>query len=244
MPAAFALMPTSAKRLTWLHSQRPLNDVPYVTRRRHPQLRPLAGRAPLVVGGRVVVEEVVVVGRRRLLLRLEDEDLAGDLRLRRRMRRVVVEHPRRDAVGRREARRHPVRGDDRHRRAVGDELLDRVRRVVPVRPPVRPVLDDVVVVGDVDVVEIDRAELGHLRDEEVGEALPADAAGVGRSALGLEQVPVERLLRREHERLVDPRLRDLKTWLRPRSAPTGGRASASCRRKRWRLSSGTCVFSS
>ena len=176
-------------------------------RRRHEQLRPLAGRAPLVVGERVVVEEVVVVGRRRLLRRLEHENFAGDLRLRGRMRRVVVEHLRRDAVGRRRSRRHAVRRDDRHRRSVGDELLDRVRRVVHVRPPVRPVLDDVVVVGDVDVVEIDRAELGQLRNQEVGVALPADAAGVGRAALGFEEVPVERLLRRHHERLVDLRER-------------------------------------
>ena len=108
---------------------------------------------------------------------------------------------------RREARRHAVRGDDRHRRSVGDELLDRVRRVVHVRPPIRPVLDDVVVVGDFDVVEIDGAELRHLRDQEVGEALPPCAAGVGGTALGLEDVPVQRLLRRDHVGLVDLRKR-------------------------------------
>src|SRR3989442_11554646 len=60
-----------------------------------------------------------------------------------------------------------------------------------------------------------RARSGHLRDQEVGVALPPRAAGVGGTALGLEHVPVERLLRREHEWLVD---------LRERRCLAGGRA--------------------
>ena len=60
--------------------QRPLKRRSIRERWRHEQLRPLAGRTPLVVGRRVVIEEVVVVGRRRLLLALEDQDLTGDVR--------------------------------------------------------------------------------------------------------------------------------------------------------------------
>src|SRR5215510_4643993 len=74
-----------------------------------------------------------------------------------------------------------------------------------VRLPIRPVLDDVVVVRDFDVVEIDAAELWHLRDQEVRVALPPGTAGVGRTALRLEDMPVQGLLRRDHERLVDLR---------------------------------------
>ena len=92
--------------------------------------------------------------------------------------------------GRREAGRHAVGGDDRHRRPVGDEFFDRDAGLVQVRASVGPVVDDVVVVGDVDVVEIDGAELLHLRDQEIGVALPARAAGVGGTALALEDVPL------------------------------------------------------
>ena len=73
------------------------------------------------------------------------------------------------------------------------------------RPPIGPVVDDVVIVGNLDVVEIDGAEFRHLRGQEIDEALPAGTAGIGRAALGLEDVPVERLLRREHEGLMDLR---------------------------------------
>ena len=66
------------------------------------------------------------------------------------------------------------------------ELLDGDAGVVDVGSPIGPVVDDVVVVGDVDVVEVDAAELRDLRDQEVGEALPARAAGVGGTALALK----------------------------------------------------------
>src|SRR5436190_11024555 len=69
--------------------------------------------------------------------------------------------------------------------------------------PVGPVLDDVVVVRNVDVVEIDSAELRHLRDQRISKTLPAGAARIGRTTLGLEDVPVPRLLRRDHELRID-----------------------------------------
>ena len=88
--------------------------------------------------------------------------------------------------------------------------------VVDVRASIGPVVDDVVVVGDLDVVEVDGAELRHLRDEEVGEALPARAAGVGGTALGLEHVPVPRLIGRDHELRVDLGKREARPAVRRR----------------------------
>ena len=57
------------------------------------------------------------------------------------------------------------------------------------------------------MVEIDRAEFRHPRREVLSEARPAGAAGVGRAALRLEPVPLERLLGRDHQVRVDPRVR-------------------------------------
>ncbi len=86
---------------------------------------------------------------------------------------VVIQHLCGDAFGRREAGRHAVRGHHRHRRPVGDELLERHAGVVDVGAAIGPIVHDVMVVGDLDVVQIDGAKLRHLRDEEIREALPA-----------------------------------------------------------------------
>ena len=88
-----------------------------------------------------------------------------------------------------------------HRRSVGDQFLDRVRRVVHVRPAIRPVLDDVAVV-DFDVTRSTAPNSGIF---EMRKSVKASirAAGVGGTALGLEDVPVQRLLRRDHAGLVD-----------------------------------------
>jgi hypothetical protein len=43
-----------------------------------------------------------------------------------------------------------------------------------------PVVDDVVVVGDVDEVDIHGSEFRHFRQQEIGEAFPPGAARVGR----------------------------------------------------------------
>jgi hypothetical protein len=174
-------------------------------RRRREQRRPFARRAPLVVGQRVVIEECIGIGRRRIGRGLEDENFACDLAGGRRMGGIVIQHRRRDARGRREAGRHAVGGDDRHRRPVGDELLDRHVGIVDVRAPVGPIVHDVVVVGDLHIVQVDGAEFLHLGDEEIGVALPASAARIGGAALRLEQVPVPRLIGRDHEGRIDPR---------------------------------------
>ncbi len=174
--------------------------------RRHEERRPLARRAPFVVGRGVVVEEVPVERRVRLVRRLAHHDLASDLPVARRVRRVVVDHRRGEPVFRRRARRHPVRRNHRHRLAVGDELLHRLAGVVQVGRPVRPVSDDVVVVRHLDEVEVHGAHLRHALEEIVRERLPPKAPGVGRAALPrLEHVPFERELWRDHELLVDPR---------------------------------------
>ena len=143
------------------------------------------------------------------------------------MRRVVIQHRRGDTFARRESRRHAVRSDDRNRRAVRDELLDRDARVVRVGPSIGPVVDDVVVVRDLDVVEIDRAELRHLRDEKIGEALPARAAGVRGAALALEHVPIRRLIGRDHELRIDFRERQRRPGRGRRGGATLSRQRAS-----------------
>jgi hypothetical protein len=71
------------------------------------------------------------------------------------------------------------------------------------RASIGPILDDVVVVGDFDVVDVDGAEFRHLRDEQIREAFPAGTAGVSGAALGLEHVPVPRLIRRDHQPRID-----------------------------------------
>lgn len=138
--------------------------------------------------------------------RLAHHDLARHLPVARRVRRVVEDHRRGEPFFRRRARRHPVRRDHRHGRAVGDELLDRLAGVVQVGRLVRPVFDDVVVVRHLDEVEVHGAHFRHALEEIGRERLPADAPGVGRAALpGLEHVPFERERWRDHQRRVDPR---------------------------------------
>src|SRR5437879_10210312 len=94
------------------------------------------------------------------------------------MRGVIVEHPCSYAVGWREAGCHAIRGHDRDRCPVADELLERDAGVVYMGTAIRPVVHDVMVVGNLDMVEIDGAEFLHLRNQKIGETFPARAAGV------------------------------------------------------------------
>lgn len=55
----------------------------------------------------------------------------------------------------------------------------------------------------VDVIEIDGLELRHFDEQEFGVALPADTAGVGWPARGLENVPFPGLIGRDEVGLVD-----------------------------------------
>ena len=172
-------------------------------RRRREQRRPFPGRTPLVVGEGVVVEKSVRIRRRGLRCGPTHQNLSGDLALARRMRRVVEDHPRRDAFGRREAGRHAVGRDDRHWRAVGDQLFGGLRETVHVRAPIRPIVDDVVVVRNLHIVEVDGAEFRHLRGEKFSETLPACAARIRRPALILECVPVPGLFGCDQQLPID-----------------------------------------
>ena len=168
------------------------------------QWMPFARRTPFVIRQRVVVEEVVVVGGIRVFGRLADENFPSDVRVGRRMRRVVIHHLRSDAFGRRVARGHPVRGHHRYRFTVGDELLHGDAGVVHMGPAIRPVLHDVMVVGHLDVVEVDGAELRHFRDKEIRVFLPARASRIRGTALGrLQGMPPQGQFGRDHELLVD-----------------------------------------
>ncbi len=69
---------------------------------------------------------------------------------------------------------------------------------------IRPIVHDIVIVGDLDIVEIHGTELSHPGNQEIGVALPADAASIGRTSLSLERVPLPGLIRRDHEGRVDP----------------------------------------
>jgi hypothetical protein len=71
------------------------------------------------------------------------------------------------------------------------------------RAAIRPIVNDVVVVGNIDGVEVDGTELRHLSNEEIGEAFPAGAARIGRTAFSLERVPFEGLIGGDHELWVD-----------------------------------------
>ena len=119
-------------------------------RRRHEQRRPFAGRTPFVVGRREVIEKRIGIRRIRIGRGLEDENLSRDLAGGRRMGGIVIQHRRGDALGRRRAGGHAVGGHDRHRRPVGDELLHRHAGIVDVGAPIRPIVHDVMVVGDLD----------------------------------------------------------------------------------------------
>jgi hypothetical protein len=125
---------------------------------------------------------------------------------------------RRDAFARCEPRRHAVGRHNRHRCPVRHELLHGDAGAVKMRAAVGPIVHDVVVVRNLDVVEIDGAELGHLRNEEIGEAFPARASRVSRATLALEEVPLPCPVGRDHELRIDPRERE--------ASPSRRRASA------------------
>src|SRR5215467_4607854 len=74
--------------------------------------------------------------------------------------------------------------------------------------PVGPVLDDVVVIGDLDIVKVNGTKAWHFSQQELCVRLPARAASIGWPTLSLEPIPVERLLWRDHQ-----------AWLDFRSAP-------------------------
>src|SRR5881296_1471562 len=140
------------------------------------------------------------------------------------MRGVVVEHRCRDAVGRREAGCHAVGGHDRDRFSIGNQLLDRNAGVMHMGAAIRPVVHDVMVVGNLDIFEIGGAEFLHLRNQKIRETFPARAAGIRRAALAFEHVPVPRLLRRDHQLRVDPGKSRMRTGL--------GRPNDTLRRER------------
>ena len=66
-----------------------------------------------------------------------------------------------------------------------------------------PIVHDVVIVGDLDIVQIDGAKLRHFRYQEICVSLPARAARIRRTALALERSPLPGLIGRHHELLVD-----------------------------------------
>src|SRR3954465_9282413 len=80
-----------------------------------------------------------------------------------------------------------------------------INDIASVCASIGPIVHNVMVVGYFDVVQVDGAKLLHLRNEEVGEALPSRTARVSRPALGLEHVPVPRLIGRDHVLRIDPR---------------------------------------
>src|SRR5436189_3744767 len=69
---------------------------------------------------------------------------------------------------------------------------------------IRPVVHYVMVVGNLDIFEIGGAEFLHLRNQKIRETFPARAAGIGGAALAFEHVEVPSLLRRDHQRRLDP----------------------------------------
>src|SRR5438093_10857514 len=69
---------------------------------------------------------------------------------------------------------------------------------------IRPVVHDVMVVGNLDIFEIGGAEFLHLRNQKTRETFPAGAAGIRGTALAFEHVPVPGLLRRDHQLRLDP----------------------------------------
>ena len=119
------------------------------------------------------------------------------------MSRIVIQHRRGDTFGRRKARSHAVRRHDRHRCTVRDELLHRHAGVIYVGPAIGPIVHDVMIVGHLNVVQVDGAELLHLRDQEICVSLPARAARISWTSLALERGPVPSLIGRDHELLVD-----------------------------------------
>ena len=134
---------------------------------------------------------------------LEDEYFPGNLRIGGRMSRIVIQHRRGNAFGRRRAGSHAVRSHHRHRRAVRDELLDRHAGVIYVGPAIGPIVHDVMIVGNLNVVQVDGAELRHFRYQKIRVSLPACAARISWTSLALERSPVPGLIGRDHELLVD-----------------------------------------
>src|SRR5262249_14467610 len=108
--------------------------------------------------------------------------------------------------------------------SIGNQLLDRDARVVHMGAAVRPVVHDVMVVGNVHIFEIGGAEFLHLRDQKIRETVPARAAGLPGAALAFEPVPVPSLLRCDHPFRLDPEKR--------RMRPTLGRPNDTLRRER------------
>ena len=68
---------------------------------------------------------------------------------------------------------------------------------------VGPVIDDIAVIGNVDMVQIDAAEFLHPGDQKIGVAFPARAAGIGGAAFGLEGVPGLGLIGRNQQAGID-----------------------------------------
>src|SRR5436309_7027981 len=89
---------------------------------------------------------------------------------------------------------------------------------------IRPVVHDVMVVGNLDIFEIGGAEFLHLRNQKIRETFPAHAAGIRGAALAFEHVPVPRLLWRDHQRRLDPG----KSRMR---ASLGGPSDTLCRER-------------
>ncbi len=134
----------------------------YARRRGCEEWRPFTGRTPLVICQREAIQKRIGIRRGWIWRRLEDQYLAGNFRMIRRVSGIVVEHRRGKAFGRGKAGCHPIRGDNRHRRAVRDEFLECQPGVVNVRPAVGPVIHDVVVIRHFDIIHINRAKLLHF----------------------------------------------------------------------------------
>ena len=184
-----------------------MKGVRHAVGRRREQRVPFPGRTPLVVRQRGSAEEIVGVPAARVLRRFKDEDLSCDLSLGRWGPRIVKDHRRGDPVRRRQTGCHAVRGDDRHRRAIGHELFHGDAGAVDVSPPIRPVVNDVPVVGDVHGHDVHQAERLRFRDEKIVESLPANAARVGRASLGLERRPPPSQIGGHQELRIDARKR-------------------------------------
>src|ERR1700730_9225684 len=72
-----------------------------------------------------------------------------------------------------------------------------------VGPAIGPIFHDVMIVGHLNIVQVDGAHLRHFRYQEICESLPSCAAGPGWTALGLERSPFQGLIGCDHEFLVD-----------------------------------------
>ena len=157
---------------------------------------------------------------------LEYKYLPRNLRIDRRMSRVAIKHRRGNTFGRRKARSHAVRRHHRHRCTVGDELFQRHAGVIYVGPAIGPIIYDVMIVGDFNIVQVDGTELRHFRYQEICISLPARASRISWTTLALERSPVPGLIGRDHELLVD-------LW-KSRIAIRGGRVFALGPKRSWK----------